>query len=125
LVDEVRLDLRREDRLVERDLLLGSTENRCLRRGHYYDSSLISTTPFFGPGIAPLTSRRFLSGSTEWTVRPTCVTRFPPIRPAMRTPLKTRDGYADAPIEPGLRMLCEPCVFGPRLKLWRLIVPWK
>ena len=24
-------------------------------------------------------------------------------------PLKTRDGVADAPIEPGLRMLCEPC----------------
>ena len=43
----------------------------------------------------------------------------------MRTPLKTRDGYADAPIEPGLRMLCEPCVTGPRWKLWRLIVPWK
>ena len=43
----------------------------------------------------------------------------------MRMPLKTRDGVAEAPIEPGLRMLCEPCVFGPRLKLWRLIVPWK
>ena len=40
-------------------------------------------------------------------------------------PLKTRDGVADAPIEPGLRMLCEPCVFGPRWKLWRLIVPAK
>ena len=40
-------------------------------------------------------------------------------------PLKTRDGVADAPIEPGLRMLCEPCVFGPRWNLWRLIVPAK
>ena len=40
-------------------------------------------------------------------------------------PLKTRDGVADAPIEPGLRMLCEPCERGPELKLWRLIVPWK
>ena len=40
-------------------------------------------------------------------------------------PLKTRDGVADAPIEPGLRMLCEPCETGPRWKLWRLIVPWK
>ena len=40
-------------------------------------------------------------------------------------PLKTRDGVADAPIDPGLRMLCEPCVFGPRWKLCRLIVPAK
>ena len=40
-------------------------------------------------------------------------------------PLKTREGVADAPIEPGLRTLCEPCVTGPRLKLCRLIVPWK
>ena len=40
-------------------------------------------------------------------------------------PLRTRDGVADAPIEPGLRMLCEPCERGPELKLWRLIVPWK
>src|ERR671931_455052 len=47
------------------------------------------------------------------------------MRPAIRRPLNTRDGVADAPIEPGLRMLCEPCVFGPRLKLCRLIVPAK
>ena len=40
-------------------------------------------------------------------------------------PLKTREGVAEAPIEPGLRTLCEPCVTGPRLKLCRLIVPWK
>ena len=40
-------------------------------------------------------------------------------------PLNTRDGYADAPIEPGLRTLCEPCETGPRVKSWRLIVPWK
>ena len=40
-------------------------------------------------------------------------------------PLNTREGVADAPIEPGARTLCEPCVTGPRLKLWRLIVPWK
>ena len=53
------------------------------------------------------------------------MTRLPPIRPAIRMPLKTRDGVAEAPIEPGLRTLCEPCETGPRLKLWRLIVPWK
>ena len=40
-------------------------------------------------------------------------------------PLKTRDGVADAPIEPGLRTLCEPCDRGPLEKLCRLIVPWK
>jgi hypothetical protein len=40
-------------------------------------------------------------------------------------PLKTREGVAEAPIEPGARTLCEPCDFGPAWKLWRLIVPWK
>jgi len=39
--------------------------------------------------------------------------------------LKTRDGVADWPIDPGARTLCEPCVLGPRLKLCRLIVPAK
>ena len=47
------------------------------------------------------------------------------MRPAILMPLKTRDGVADAPIEPGLRMLCEPCERGPLEKLCRLIVPWK
>ena len=47
------------------------------------------------------------------------------MRPAILMPLNTRDGVADAPIEPGLRMLCEPWARGPELKLWRLIVPWK
>ena len=40
-------------------------------------------------------------------------------------PLNTRDGVAEAPIEPGARTLCEPCDLGPLAKLWRLIVPWK
>jgi hypothetical protein len=40
-------------------------------------------------------------------------------------PLNTRDGVAEAPIEPGARTLCEPCDFGPALKRCRLIVPWK
>ncbi len=35
-------------------------------------------------------------------------------------PLKTRDGVAEAPIEPGLRMLCEPCVFGPAMEAMTL-----
>ena len=40
-------------------------------------------------------------------------------------PLKTRDGVAEAPIEPRFRTLCDPWDSGPRLKLWRLIVPAK
>ena len=40
-------------------------------------------------------------------------------------PLITREGVAEAPIEPGARTLCEPWDFGPLAKLWRLIVPWK
>src|SRR5436305_3947363 len=125
LVHEVRLDVGAEDGLVERDLLLRASEERCLRSCHQRASSRISTSPFFGPGTAPLTSRRFRSGSTEWMVSPTWVTRLPPMRPAMRTPLNTREGVADAPIEPGLRMLCEPCVTGPRWNRCRLTVPWK
>lgn len=38
------------------------------------------------------------------------VWRTPPMRPAMRMPLKTRLGVEASPIEPGLRWLrCEPC----------------
>src|ERR671923_17611 len=80
---------------------------------------------FLAPGTAPLTSSRLCSGSTECTVSPICVARLPPSRPAMRMPLYTREGVADEPTEPGLRMLCEPCVFGPRPKRCRLIVPAK
>ena len=36
-------------------------------------------------------------------------------------PLNTREGVAEAPIEPGARTLCEPCETGPRLKPWRLM----
>ena len=39
--------------------------------------------------------------------------------------MKTRAGKALAPIEPGARTLWEPWLTGPRLKLWRLIPPWK
>ena len=47
------------------------------------------------------------------------------MRPGPRMPLNTREGVAEAPIEPGARTLCEPWDFGPEAKLWRLIVPWK
>ena len=40
-------------------------------------------------------------------------------------PLNTRDGVAEAPIEPGARTLWEPWDLGPDEKLWRLIVPAK
>ena len=53
------------------------------------------------------------------------MTRLLPIWPGPRMPLKTREGVADAPIEPGARTLCEPWRLGPLAKLWRLIVPWK
>ena len=53
------------------------------------------------------------------------MTRSLPIWPGPRMPLNTREGVAEAPIEPGARTLCEPCDTGPREKLWRLTVPWK
>ena len=86
LVHEVRLHLDAEDGLLERDALRGlarRVEQRSLRRCHGCLSSLTSTKPFFGPGTAPLTSSRFRSASTSCTVSPTCVTRLPPMRPAI------------------------------------------
>ena len=53
------------------------------------------------------------------------MTRLLPIWPGILRPLNTRDGVAEAPIEPGARTLCEPWDFGPAAKRWRLIVPWK
>src|SRR5205823_7232253 len=127
-VYDVRLHLRAENRGLERQilrLLAGRVEQGCLRRSHHRPASRTSTKLFFGPGTAPLTSSRFSSGRTSCTTRPTCVMRLPPMRPAILMPLNTREGVADAPIDPGLRMLCEPCDRGPEPKLWRLIVPWK
>src|SRR3954453_11526735 len=128
LVDEVRLhvgaeDLGREGHVLR--LLPGAVEERCFRGCHQRLSSRTTTIAFLWPGMAPLTSRRFCSGSRSTTVSPTCVARLLPIWPAIRTPFKTRDGVAEAPIEPGLRMLWEPWLVGPRWKRCRLIVPWK
>ena len=47
-----------------------------------------------------------------------------PIWPAIFTPLKTRAASV-APIEPGWRTFIEPWDSGPRLKRWRLTMPWK
>ena len=41
------------------------------------------------------------------------MTRLLPICPGPRMPFITRAGHAEAPIEPGARLLCEPCDFGP------------
>src|SRR3954447_15304201 len=78
-----------------------------------------------GPGTAPRTISRFSPGTTSTTSRPFWVTRPPPMRPGPRIPLNTREGVAEAPIEPGWRTLCEPWLLGPVEKLWRLTVPWK
>src|SRR5947209_6933994 len=86
---------------------------------------LTTTTLPFAPGTAPRTISRLFSTSTRATVKPFTVTRSSPMCPDERVPLMTRDGYAEAPIEPGARTFIEPCDSGPRLKLCRLIVPAK
>src|SRR5207249_10233094 len=94
LVHHVRLQLGGEDGFLERHvlgLLAGGVEKRCFRRGHQWIASRTSTKPFFGPGTAPLTSRRFSSGRTSWTTRPIWVTRLPPRRLAIFIPLNMRD----------------------------------
>src|SRR6185503_19416076 len=123
LVDEMRLHLGLEDLCVEREVLRRAAEHGRLG-GHQRSTVRISTSPLFGPGTEPRTRRRFRSASISWTTRPGWVTRWAPMWPAIFLPLNTRDGVADAPTEPGLRMLCEPLLIGPRLKLCRLIVPW-
>ena len=50
--------------------------------------------------------------------------RSPPMRPAPRMPLMTRDGSVPGPIEPGRRCFVLPWVFGPPAKLYRLTTPW-
>src|SRR5262249_58516968 len=79
LVHEVRLDVGAEDGLVERDLLLRVAEHGCLESSHQRMSSRISTSPFFGPGTAPLTRRRVRSTSTECTVMRTGATGVHPM----------------------------------------------
>ena len=79
-----------------------------------------------GPGTAPRTSIRLRSGMISTTVRPRWVTRPPPIRPGPRMPLNTREGVAEAPIEPGrAHVVRAVATWGREAKLWRLIVPWK
>src|SRR3954466_9849262 len=64
------------------------------------------------------------SASTAWTVRFWVVCRTAPMRPAIRTPLKTRLGVAQAPIEPGERCLrCVPCAAPRPLKPCRFMTP--
>src|SRR6185312_5846458 len=110
---------------VARQLGLGGrAQGRCGEGGHQ-PSVLTSTMPPTDPGTGPAISSRFRSASTSATFRPRWVTRRSPMWPAMRMPLNTRDGVAEAPIEPGLRMLCEPWLLGPLEKLWRLMVPAK
>ena len=124
LVDQMRTELDPEHGCLERHLLgLRSADDGGLGRGRAH-ALRISSNPLFGPGTEPLTMRRLRSTSTSWTTRPGWVTRVPPMRPDMRIPLKTREGVAEAPIDPGFRMLWEPWETGPRVNPWRLIVPW-
>src|SRR5690606_12554540 len=79
------------------------------RRGHAvtppFAALRTKRRPPFGPGTAPMISSRPPSPRTWWTLRPCVVTRLLPIRPDMRTPLNTRPGVAQPPIEPGVRWL--------------------
>src|SRR6266542_477625 len=86
----------------------------------------IITRPPLGPGTAPRISTRLRSGSTLATSRLSTVTRSCPMWPAMRRPLKTRPGVAQAPTEPGERCLRSvPCEAPRPLKPCRFITPAK
>src|SRR5690606_9297521 len=77
-----------------------------------------------GPGTAPLISSRPSSAFTSCTVRPCVVTRWWPIRPAIRMPLNTRPGVAQPPIEPGARWVAWLPWLAPwPAKPWRFMTP--
>ena len=63
------------------------------------------TRPRLGPGTAPRISSWLRSGSALTTSRLRTVTRWLPMWPAIRIPLKMRAGVAQAPTEPGERCL--------------------
>src|SRR5437773_7827329 len=85
---------------------------------------LTMTSAPVGPGTAPLRSRRLRSRSDSTTSRFSTVTRTLPIWPAIRVPLNTRDGVAQAPIAPGERCFRSvPCDAPIPAKPWRFMVP--
>src|SRR5205807_2340876 len=91
-----------------------------------FTASRMSTSPPRGPGTAPFTSSSSRSGSAATTSRFKVVTRSAPSRPAMRVPLKTRAGVAQAPTDPGARcFLWFPWEAPWPLKLWRFMEPAK
>ena len=77
-----------------------------------------------GPGTEPRT-KQVLLGVDLHDLEAALGARLLPIWPGIFWPGSTRDGVADAPIEPIARTLCEPCETGPREKPWRLMPPWK
>src|SRR5262245_7170463 len=78
-------------------------------RVHWSFRFFTNTRPFVGPGTAPRIRSMFCSGSTPTTSRFFTVRFTPPMRPGRRLPLITRDGYAEAPIEPGCLPAVGPC----------------
>src|SRR5690606_29752783 len=100
---DVRLDA--EDVLIEVDRAgVGAGRGLDGHRRHHapplvaaLTASRITTSPPLGPGTAPRTSRRFFSASEETTRRLRVVTFSAPMRPAIRVPLNTRAGVAQAP----------------------------
>src|SRR4029077_1110243 len=140
LVDQRDVDLGVEDFGGEVDLD-GLNSRRGSRRGRRRGSLLgrrhgqasfcarlaaerRTSRPPLGPGTAPLSRIRPFSASTAWTVTFWVVTVSRPIWPDIRTPLNTRPGVAQAPIEPGLRWLrWAPCEAPTPWKPCRFMVP--
>src|SRR5206468_11776465 len=87
-------------------------------------ASRIRISPPRGPGTAPL-SRMIWRSASAWTTSMfSVVTCWWPMRPAIRVPLNTRAGVAQAPMAPGERCFLWVPWPAPRpLKLWRFITP--
>src|SRR5437763_7813812 len=101
---------------------LQSTKHQEQSTKHYFlafvfcSALRMTTTLPFAPGTAPRIIKILFSASTRAIVSPFTVTRSSPMWPEDLFPLTTREGYAEAPIEPGARTFIEPCDSGPRLK---------
>nr|BBA18260.1 50S ribosomal protein L3 [Heterosigma akashiwo]BBA18399.1 50S ribosomal protein L3 [Heterosigma akashiwo]BBA18538.1 50S ribosomal protein L3 [Heterosigma akashiwo]BBA18676.1 50S ribosomal protein L3 [Heterosigma akashiwo]BBA18815.1 50S ribosomal protein L3 [Heterosigma akashiwo] len=83
---------------------------------------MLTILPAF-PGIAPFKRSKFSLESIFRTFNFEIVTFLFPYWPAIFFPGKTRPGVVPAPIEPGKRWFFEPCVIGPREKLYRFCKP--
>jgi hypothetical protein len=124
-VDQVRLHVGAEHRLVEARLprrRAADAEQRSLRSRHALLLSDLDDA-VLGARNRALDKQQVVLRVDRVHRQPDLVARLAPIWPAIFMPFITRDGVADDPTEPRLRMLCEPCCHRPAAEVVALDRP--